>query len=91
MQSLHIVQDGKPSFHARDIIPHHWGNILLDDISREQNAVFLDEDQLVSKGVGRSQPQQTGRHAAEIEFRFAVEEDIRRPKPNVLKQLFVLG
>ena len=63
----------------------------MNDVAGDQDAVLLDENQFVALGVRRASPKEARGHAAEIEFRFTVEEHVRRAKFHILEQVQVLS
>ena len=54
LERLKLIQDGKPSFHGR-LFRHDGKELALHDVSGNQHAVLLNEDQHVPLGVRRSQ------------------------------------
>src|SRR5439155_8664953 len=63
--------------------------LILHDVTRDQDAVFFDENQLVATGVRGTQPEQARGYATQVEFGLAVEGDIRFAELHAREQFLI--
>lgn len=85
LKGFQLTQDIEPVFSVCICIGKDWEKTIERHISREEDSIFLDENKAITPRMRRSKPKQPGRHPAQIEFYFTVENDIGRTRFDVLQ------
>src|SRR5467141_3654830 len=85
LKVFQLIQDDQPVFPVRVCVGKDREKTIEHHIPREEDSIFLDENEAITPRMRRSKPKQPSRHPAQVEFYFMVENDIGRTRLDVLQ------